>query len=135
MKIFSRFLSFALFVLLVQTVSGQTTYAPGYTKKNGTYVAPHYKTSPNKTKVDNWSTKPNVNPYTGKQGTVILPDPYYAPVIVTPTYQEFPVYKATEQTEDEGEDKTEATQCLGLTKSGNQCKRMTRDPSGFCYQH
>lgn len=42
----------------------------GYLKKNGTYVAPHYKTSSDKSKMDNWSTKGNVNPTTGKKGTV-----------------------------------------------------------------
>jgi len=41
----------------------------GYTKKDGTYVAPHTRSSPNGTKADNYSTKGNVNPYTGKQGT------------------------------------------------------------------
>ncbi|MDO8573296.1 MAG: hypothetical protein Q7R77_00955 [Candidatus Daviesbacteria bacterium] len=42
----------------------------GYIKKNGTYVAPHFKTSPNKSKFDNFSTKGNINPYTGKKGAV-----------------------------------------------------------------
>lgn len=42
----------------------------GYTTKKGTYVAPHYRQSPNKTKFDNFSTKGNINPYTGKKGTV-----------------------------------------------------------------
>jgi hypothetical protein len=41
----------------------------GYTKKNGTYVAPSHATNPNKTKRDNFSAKGNVNPYTGKAGT------------------------------------------------------------------
>lgn len=41
----------------------------GYTKKDGTVVVPHNRTAPNKTKNDNWSTKGNVNPYTGKAGT------------------------------------------------------------------
>jgi hypothetical protein len=44
-------------------------YVHGYTKKSGTYVAPHYQTNPNRTKLDNWSTKGNVNPFTGKLGT------------------------------------------------------------------
>jgi len=29
----------------------------------------HYRTNPNSTKIDNWSTKGNVNPFTGKPGT------------------------------------------------------------------
>lgn len=41
----------------------------GHVKKDGTYVQPHHATNPNKTQRDNWSSKPNVNPYTGKQGT------------------------------------------------------------------
>ena len=28
-----------------------------------------------------------------------------------------------------------SVQCSGITKKGAQCKRMTLDPSGFCYQH
>ena len=41
----------------------------GYTKKNGTHVAPSHATNPNGTKRDNLSSKGNVNPYTGKAGT------------------------------------------------------------------
>lgn len=41
----------------------------GYIKKSGTYVAPSYRSAPNKTKIDNYSTKGNYNPYTGKIGT------------------------------------------------------------------
>lgn len=41
----------------------------GYVKKDGTYVAPSRATNPNKTQRDNYSSKPNVNPYSGKQGT------------------------------------------------------------------
>lgn len=49
--------------------SGGAVHVNGYTKKDGTYVAPHYRSAPNGTKADNWSTKGNVNPYTGKEGT------------------------------------------------------------------
>ena len=45
-----------------------TTTVHGYTKKDGTVVAPYQRTSPNGTQRDNWSSKPNVNPYTGKEG-------------------------------------------------------------------
>jgi hypothetical protein len=44
-------------------------HVQGYTKKDGTYVAPHDRTAPNNTKNDNWSTRGNVNPETGKAGT------------------------------------------------------------------
>jgi hypothetical protein len=63
---------FAAFALISESVSAQTTVRP-YIKKDGTYVAPHVRSKPNNTTLDNWSTKGNVNPYTGKAGTV---DPF-----------------------------------------------------------
>jgi hypothetical protein len=41
----------------------------GYTKKNATHVQSYKRTAPNGTAKDNFSTKGNVNPYTGKKGT------------------------------------------------------------------
>jgi hypothetical protein len=41
----------------------------GYAKSNGTYVTPYHATNPNSTKTDNYSTRGNVNPYTGAPGT------------------------------------------------------------------
>ena len=41
----------------------------GYTKKNGTYVAPSRATNPDKTKRNSYSSKGNTNPSNGKQGT------------------------------------------------------------------
>jgi len=40
-----------------------------YTKKDGTYVAPHHRSAPDGLKGNNWSTKGNTNPYTGKPGS------------------------------------------------------------------
>src|SRR6266508_5215304 len=51
------------------TSKGSETSVHGYTRKTGTYVAPHQRTTPDGTKGNNWSTKGNVNPYTGKPGT------------------------------------------------------------------
>jgi hypothetical protein len=42
----------------------------GYYKSNGTYVAPYHRTAPNNTISDNYSTRGNINPYTGQPGTV-----------------------------------------------------------------
>ena len=50
-----------------------STSVSGYTKKNGTYVAPARRSTPDSTTRNNWSTKPNTNPYTGKQGTQVIP--------------------------------------------------------------
>ena len=41
----------------------------GYITRKGTYVAPYHHTMPNRTRNDNFSTKGNYNPYTGKAGT------------------------------------------------------------------
>lgn len=54
------------------------TYVRGHTTKNGTYVEPHYRSGPNDSKFDNYSTQGNTNSYTGKQGTI---DPYAMPEI------------------------------------------------------
>lgn len=40
-----------------------------YTTRNGTYVAGHNRSTRDGTKTNNWSTKGNVNPETGKAGT------------------------------------------------------------------
>ena len=41
----------------------------GHVTKKGTYVAPHRATNRDKSKANNWSSKGNTNPYTGKKGT------------------------------------------------------------------
>jgi hypothetical protein len=51
-------------------------YVQGYVRQDGTYVAPHYQTNPNGTTSDNYSTKGNVNPYTGQAGTKPDTNPY-----------------------------------------------------------
>jgi len=43
-------------------------YVQGYFKKNGTYVAPHYRSKSDGAKYNNYSTKGNSNPYTGQKG-------------------------------------------------------------------
>ena len=51
------------------TTNTSVQYQSGYTKSNGTVVQPYYKTTPNSTNTDNFSTTPNTNPYTGQTGT------------------------------------------------------------------
>lgn len=41
----------------------------GYYRSSGTYVQPHYRSNPDGNFNNNWSTSPNVNPYTGSVGT------------------------------------------------------------------
>ena len=56
-------------VLVVTSVAEAVIWVKGY-YRNGTYVSPYYRTNSNNTKLDNWSTKGNINPYTGKKGTI-----------------------------------------------------------------
>lgn len=53
------------------SAEAKTVRVKGYYKPStGTYVAPSYRTSPNKNRFDNYSTKGNYNPYNGKKGAV-----------------------------------------------------------------
>ena len=62
-----------LMVLVVVCAATVTAYADvhvrGYYRSNGTYVQPHYRSNPDGNFYNNWSTYPNVNPYTGATGT------------------------------------------------------------------
>jgi hypothetical protein len=59
---------------LVPFAAAAQEYVQGYTKQDGTYVQGYMRSSPNDTKADNYSTRGNVNPYTGQPGTR-SPDP------------------------------------------------------------
>lgn len=59
---------FALSLGLACVTAVADEYVRGYTKKDGTYVAPHYRTSPNSRQNDNYSYQGNQNPYTGEKG-------------------------------------------------------------------
>lgn len=62
----------SVWFLLAASIACSTAVAgkvSGYTKKDGTYVAPHTRTTPNKTQRDNYGTKGNYNLDTGKTGT------------------------------------------------------------------
>ncbi len=65
---------FALFFFGAQPALADV-YVNGYHRKDGTYVQPHYRSDPDGNRFNNFSTRGNVNPYTGKAGSV---DPYGA---------------------------------------------------------
>jgi hypothetical protein len=79
-------LFFASFNLFAQS----HVWVNGYYRSNGTYVQGHYRTSPDYTRNNNWSTVGNVNPYTGKYGT--LPGDYGR---TTSTYKPTTTYYTT----------------------------------------
>ena len=68
-----RPLNYAITLKDTSNSSSSSHSVKGYVKKDGTYVAPHQQTNPDGTKLNNWSTKGNVNPYTGVPG---MKDPY-----------------------------------------------------------
>ena len=63
----------SLVILAVVCVTNLTVqadvYVRGYYRSNGTYVSPHWRSDPDSNFWNNWSTYPNVNPYTGAVGT------------------------------------------------------------------
>jgi hypothetical protein len=71
--IFFSILALALLTGLLMpsnVVEAKTVRVKSYYKPStGTYVMPSYRTSPNKYRYDNYSTKGNYNPYSGKKGT------------------------------------------------------------------
>lgn len=75
-----------LFILLIclSSLAIADVHVKGYYRSNGTYVQPHYRSSPNGTVLDNYSTKGNINPYTGKEGTVNPPMYSYSSSISAP---------------------------------------------------
>jgi len=63
----------SLFLFFTKNVDA-VVRVKGYYRKDGTYVAPHYRSDPDGKFYNNWSTKGNVNPFTGKKGTKTSPD-------------------------------------------------------------
>jgi len=77
------FCFFAMCVLFCFSISEADVFVNGYYRSNGTYVQPYYRSSPDGTTLNNWSTQGNINPYTGSLGT--RPGDYrYVPSV--PTY-------------------------------------------------
>ena len=82
MKKILALLALASFVGAVQA----DTSVRGYTRKDGTYVQPHMRSSPDSNPYNNYSTQGNTNPYTGQAGTR-NPYEYQTPSYSAPSYQ------------------------------------------------
>ena len=59
----------ALVLTALATAAAAQVHVDGYTRRDGTYVQPHYRSAPDSNPSNNWSTRGNVNPYTGQYGT------------------------------------------------------------------
>lgn len=62
-------------------------YVRGYTRKDGTYVPPHYRSTPDSSRANNYGSQGNVNPYNGERGYV---NPHTPPAPRQPTYPAYP---------------------------------------------
>ena len=68
-------------LFLFTTVFAADTWVNGYYRKDGTYVPGYHRSAPDSNPWNNYSTKGNTNPYTGKPGYVnpynsYSPNPY-----------------------------------------------------------
>lgn len=100
-------IAFAMLAIsFVGFARGGSVHVKGYIRKDGTYVQPHYRSAPNGTKQDNWSTKGNVNPYTGEPGTKgVLPNGASA---TPPTSDSLPPASSANSTKNLSEYETQA---------------------------
>lgn len=70
---------------MIMSLITSDIFVDGYTRSDGTYVEGHYRSSPNDTVSDNYSTEGNVNPYTDEEGNRdIYDDSYNSADVVTP---------------------------------------------------
>ena len=69
MKLFSFLVMLASVFIIISGTAFADVSVRGYYRSNGTYVQPHYRSNPDGHSYNNWSTYPNVNPYTGRTGT------------------------------------------------------------------
>lgn len=60
----------ALLATLSVSAFSQSHYVRPHVTRDGTYVEGHYQSNPDSSRMNNYSTQGNVNPYTGQQGTV-----------------------------------------------------------------
>jgi hypothetical protein len=61
--------AFLLVLVSFSAFAAGRTRVRAHTAKDGTYVPSHTRTKADSTKANNWSTKGNVNPNTGKKGS------------------------------------------------------------------
>ena len=69
MRLVSFFMMLVSVLIIVSGTAFASVYVNGYYRSNGTYVQRHYRSNPDGITSNNWSTFPNVNPFTGKRGT------------------------------------------------------------------
>lgn len=82
-----KFLSiFTILFSFVTSAQQEDVHVRSYIRNDGTYIPNHYRTQKNETINDNYTTQGNVNPYTGKAGTIPRESTYntYKPATTKP---------------------------------------------------
>lgn len=74
-----KFILLLIGAVLIQAGVAAQVSVRGYVRKDGTYVAPHVRSSPDSYKFNNYSSKGNTNPYTGAVGTKNVDGTYLVP--------------------------------------------------------
>ena len=74
------------FITTALTFAQSQVWVSGYTRSSGTYVRGHYRTVRDHTINNNWSTVGNVNPHTGKAGTISRSSYYGSSSYSAPSY-------------------------------------------------
>lgn len=74
-----RLLTVIMFLVFAGSSFG-ADYVRPYVR-DGKVVGGYYRTEVNKTRVDNWSTEGNKNPWTGKKGYAPVMKPLYKPYV------------------------------------------------------
>jgi hypothetical protein len=62
--------------LLAASAWAQSVYVAPHVRSDGTFVQGHVRSAPDHSRLNNYSTQGNYNPYTGQAGTV---NPYQPP--------------------------------------------------------
>lgn len=127
-----RLVAFLSFLLIFFTDVFGAVRVRGYYRKNGTYVAPHYRSAPDGNFYNNWSTKGNVNPYTGKAGSKVTPPSGLSSPYV-PTYRGTSIYRSTPSSRLNLPPKVGVPQLQGISTLYNPPKavlRMSKSGSG-----
>lgn len=77
--------------LIAAPVMAGDNYVRPHVRSDGTYVEGHYRSNPDSSRLNNYGTQGNYNPYTGQTGTQ-SPYPAYNN---TPSYPSIPAYPST----------------------------------------
>ena len=90
------------FALIADVALAQDQSVRGYYRRDGTYVEPYHRTTPNNRLYDNYSSQGNTNPWTGERGSerseFSNPPSYQrsSPLNV-PSYPSYPSYQPSPQ--------------------------------------